>query len=157
MERYPASIPLPSLRDGAYRQQSNIQVDEMGGGNIKTRRLGHGTPPTTKECVWRLRRADAAFFEGWLEHVLGKALAQFEMPLTTPMGTAPVTHICQLLADPRENRQPVSVMLWEYRAPVVVREFVTMDETETMAQYFAPFDLAELVARMASSTFDYVE
>lgn len=150
MEQYPATIPLPALRDGAYRQQSNIEVDEMGGGNIKTRLVGHGNPPTIKECTWRLRRADAALFEGWLEHVLGKALAPFEMVVTSPAGRVP--HVCKLLSDPRSDRTPLSLIFWEYRATVLI----TRMETLPAADVRGVLSMSDLVARVRAALANYV-
>lgn len=155
MEQYPANIPLPVLRDGDFQQVPNLQAEQMAGGNIKTVITGHGTPPTRKEFVWRLRKPEAAFFEGWIEHVLGKGIAPFEMIIHTPQGRLP--HICKLLRDPRESRTPLGLMFWGYRAEVVIREFATMDEDTTVAQYFAPYDLSELVARLEAAMTGYVE
>ena len=156
MERYPDVLPPPLLREGAYQQVNNLLLDEMAGGNFKSRRRWLGPLPTIKEYVWRMRPAQAALFEGWFEHVLGGVSKPFEMNVATPVaGITP--HECCFLTDPRDQASQLSQLLWEYRARVAIKRRAMMDEDTTIAAYFEPYDLEELVARLRTAVIGYLE
>lgn len=158
MERYPDALPPPVLRVGAWSEPENMVLDEMAGGNFKSRnRWPAEDLPMVKEFTWRLRKAEAAFFEGWWRHVLGARSTPFEMKISTPAAPLPTVHECVFLSSPMAKREQISGLLWQYSARVAIKRLLTLSEAETMAEYFEPFDLSDLVARMGAATSVYVE
>ncbi len=156
MERYPSEIlPPPLLREGAFEQIDNLYMDPMGGGNFKSRLKWPDDVPTIKEFIWRFRQAEAAFFVGWWTHVLGRKSTPFEMNVSTELGLLP--HECCFISSPLSQVSKPAALLWEYRAKVLIKRRAVMDETTTIAAYFAPYDLEELVAALEAAMAGYME
>lgn len=155
MEIYPASIPLPTLRDGRFAASANLVMDQMAGGNIKTRARWLGDVPVAKQFTWRLRPTQAALFEGWVKYFLQQGLKTFSMTIPTPTGR--IEHSCRFLSDPREDFAPLSEMLWEYNARVLVMRRASLTESETVDAYFEGVDIHAAIELIAATLADFVE
>lgn len=153
MIKYPSSLPLPRLKDAAYKRQSNILRTEMSTGRARQRRK-HLSVPTLMEATWRLRKDEATVFEGFVDHGVN-LIDWFLMDILTPRGV--VKHQVRFMKDPLENMKPISALVWQYQAQIEMKEYKAASEEEAVEKALAPNTFEEFVNGVESALSTYQE
>lgn len=153
MINYPSSLPLPRLKDAAYKRQPNILRTEMSTGRARQRRK-HLSVPTHMEATWRLRKDEATVFEGFVDHGVN-LIDWFLMDILTPRGV--VKHQVRFMKDPLENMKPISALVWQYQAQIEMKEYKAASEEEAVAKALAPNTFDEFVNGVESALSTYQE
>ena len=153
MINYPSSLPLPRLKDAAYKRQPNILRTEMSTGRARQRRK-HLSVPTLMEATWRLRKDEATVFEGFVDHGVN-LIDWFLMDILTPRGV--VKHQVRFMKDPLENMKPISALVWQYQAQIEMKEYKAASEEEAVVKALAPNTFEEFVNGVESALSTYQE
>lgn len=153
MINYPSSLPLPRLKDAAYKRQPNILRTEMSTGRARQRRK-HLSVPTHMEATWRLRKDEATVFEGFVDHGVN-LIDWFLMDILTPRGV--VKHQVRFMKDPLENMKPISALVWQYQAQIEMKEYKAASEEEAVAKALVPNTFEEFVNGVESALSTYQE
>ncbi|WP_085065464.1 hypothetical protein [Pseudoalteromonas sp. TB51] len=153
MINYPSSLPLPRLKDAAYKRQPNILRTEMSTGRARQRRK-HLSVPTHMEATWRLRKDEATVFEGFVDDGVN-LIDWFLMDILTPRGV--VKHQVRFMKDPLENMKPISALVWQYQAQIEMKEYKAASEEEAANSLVKPHTVASFVSSISNSINNYLE
>jgi len=150
--KYPSELPSPHFKSKIQRQKNFVSTDMQSGDSRLRRRFKN--VPSFVQVLWRLTAAEAAVFEGWVEHALEGGVNWFEINMRTPSGIQLVQ--AQFVNHPLENETPKGAS-WVYVAKLKIKSRITPSEQNTVTGVLSPNTADDFVSGVSDALDSYQE
>jgi hypothetical protein len=152
--KFPSNLPAPLLSDHSLKQQSNLLRTKMDSGHSRVRRRFKSVP-TVNKASWLLKNADAAVFEGFIEHALHGASVWFLMDVLTPLGI--VEHEVRFITSPMEDYKALNALWWQYKAKIEINQRQIISEEQTADALLNPNNSTQFINGVNNAVDSYQE
>jgi hypothetical protein len=152
--KFPSNLPAPLLSDHSLKQQSNLLRTKMDSGHSRVRRRFKSVS-TVNKASWLLKNAEAAAFEGFIEHALYGASAWFLMDVLTPLGM--VEHEVRFITSPMEDYKALNALWWQYSAQIEIKQRAIISEEQTAESLLNPNTTTQFTDGVKDAVNSYQE